>query len=136
MPERTWGKSRFSAFSACFIAARLCLPTLLVQTTTVAKNWCFLFTAQNKLPENSSPAVRNDWTASAEKLQSALLTYTQTHMHGTPKVHFNILTETQATSKFKQPSVTCHKSKCARKQQKPVVAGLHQPGCRTLLTSD
>ena len=41
MPERTWQKSRFSAFSACFIAARLCLPTLLVQTTTVAKNWCF-----------------------------------------------------------------------------------------------
>ena len=34
-------KSRFSAFSACFIAARLCLPTWLVQTTTVAKNWCF-----------------------------------------------------------------------------------------------
>ena len=41
MPGQTWRKSRFSAFSACFIAARLCLPTLLVQTTTVAKNWCF-----------------------------------------------------------------------------------------------
>jgi len=27
----------FRLFSACFIAARLCLPTLLVQTTTVAK---------------------------------------------------------------------------------------------------
>ena len=89
------------------------------------KKLVLLFTAQSKLPGNSSPAVRNDWTqalrtpATRRILQSSPNLHclqTQTHMHGTPKVRSNILTETQATSKFKQPSVTNQSARGSNKK--------------------
>ena len=100
----------------------VCLLELRAPQKLCESHWCVPFTAtfskRRKIGALWSECC-DDQPWNFRLLQSSSNLHclqTQTHMHGTPKVHSNILTETQATSKFKQPSVTNQSARGSKKK--------------------